>query len=409
MAGPVVSLRTGRNLKSPYVAERQRGLRGLRFADFVEEEFAQAYSAANLARVRLVIGGALAFLLVLIGVRLTQAGPYSMIMVGFEALVMAPAMAATLYLSSRPERHRVYEMCLAFSALLIGLVINSVVTRASLAGMHYYFAGTVAWLFVVWLTLGLRFRLAFATSACISLTYAWGLLHWNLPGAVTSFEILTLLISNAIAALCCYQLEYALRRSFIESKVLAQLAEQDGLTGLYNRRSFDQHLERLWRQARREHLPLTLLLIDIDHFKAFNDLYGHQAGDDALKKVAEVISFGAQRPLDFAARYGGEEFALLLYGPGSEFSHELPDQLRQAVLDLKLPHQKSTTGPYLTVSIGVAQIHPGAERSIAGAVQMADEALYEAKESGRNKVVVKESSATIQTGRFRVASRLASG
>ena len=100
---------------------------------------------------------------------------------------------------------------------------------------------------------------------------------------------------------------------------------------------------------------------------------------------------------------------MLLYGPGSEYSHELPDQLRQAVLDLKLAHQTSSTGPYLTVSIGVAQIHPGAERSMAGAIQLADEALYEAKESGRNRVVVKESSATIQTGRFRVAKRLAGG
>ena len=189
---------------------------------------------------------------------------------------------------------------------------------------------------------------------------------------------------------------------------MSQLAERDGLTGLYNRRSYDQYVERIWRQSRREDVQLTLILIDIDHFKTYNDHYGHQAGDDALKEVANVISLSAQRPLDFSARYGGEEFALILYGPDDEYGRELPEQLRESVRDLKILHADSVTDQYLTVSIGVALVMPGSVRSLIGAIQMADEALYQAKEEGRNRVIVKESDSHIQTGRFR-SSKTATG
>jgi len=126
--------------------------------------------------------------------------------------------------------------------------------------------------------------------------------------------------------------------------------------------------------------------------------------------VAEVIAMCAQRPLGFAARFGGEEFALVLYGPAQDFGREIPEMLRRSVEELKVPHAESTTSPWLTVSVGVAIVSPGNERSLAGAIQLADEALYQAKEEGRNRVIVKESkSAHIQTGRFRAARKQASG
>ncbi|HHQ14301.1 MAG TPA: diguanylate cyclase [Chromatiales bacterium] len=395
------------NLNSPFAEQLSRGFRWLRFGGFMEDEFCQSYVRESHARARLIIGMALITVVMRIGGRLTG-DDVSWFMVGFLTLVIMPILVSTLYLSSHPERHQLYQFMLAVSALLIGLVINSIVTRAILAGMPYYFAGTVAWIFVTWVTIGLMFRHAAATALIISATYVWGLVNWQIQAPEAVFEMVIIGVVNIIGGYCCYQLEYVLRRSFLESRVLSQLAQRDGLTGLYNRRSFDEHMDRLWRQSRRERSQLTLLLVDIDHFKDFNDHYGHQAGDDALKKVAEVIGFGAQRPLDFAARYGGEEFALLLYGPGGEYARNLPEQIRQAVLDLKISHQKSGTGPYLTVSVGVAHLMPDMERSMAGAIQMADEALYQAKENGRNTVVVKESNSTIQTGRFRVTRKAAS-
>ena len=186
--------------------------------------------------------------------------------------------------------------------------------------------------------------------------------------------------------------------------MLNELAERDGLTGLYNRRSFDQYIQRLWRQSRREHRQLTIIMVDIDRFKAYNDRYGHQAGDDALRQVAGVLAGAAQRPLDFAARYGGEEFVLVLYGPTGQFGRDLPESIRESVLDLSIPHLDSEADEVLSVSVGVAIVAPGADRSLTGSIQMADEALYQAKEEGRNRVVIKETVHTqIQTGRFRAA------
>ncbi len=277
-----------------------------------------------------------------------------------------------------------------------------------MTGDSYYFGAEIAWILIIWLILGLPFRHAAFTALTLSGTYIFGLQAFGVNPAESVFSTSMLLLVNAIGAYCCYQLEHTVRRSFLESKVLGQLAERDGLTGLYNRRSFDEYMERIWRQSRREHEPLSVILVDIDHFKAFNDRYGHQAGDDALREVARVISLGAQRPLDFAARFGGEEFALILYGPASEYGRELPDQLREAVREVKIVHEDSPTDHYLTVSIGVAMVHPDAKRSLTGAIQMADEALYEAKEAGRNRVKVRGPDAHIQTGRFR-AKRSAAG
>ncbi len=148
-------------------------------------------------------------------------------------------------------------------------------------------------------------------------------MHWNFGSQEALFTAVMLVGANGIGALACFEFEAVSRRSFLESRRLNDLADRDGLTGLYNRRAYNNYMERIWRQSRRDEGQLTIMLIDIDHFKAFNDFYGHQAGDDALKRVAEVIAMGAQRPLDFAARFGGEEFALVLYGPAQDFGRDL--------------------------------------------------------------------------------------
>jgi len=397
---------TSNNLTSPFADQRQRGFVRLLFSDFVEEEFRQYYAQSSLFRARVFAVVAIGYTLILIGAMFTSSG-FHPVTFFFNALVMLPVLTVTLILSARPSQHRLYQCLLAFSALLIGLWITSVVTRASIDGMPYYFSALVAWIFVVWLFLGLPFRHAAFTALVISGMYIFGNFNWHLELNEVIFTTGTLASINIIGAFCCYQLEHAVRQGFLEGKELAQLAERDGLTGLYNRRSYDQYLERIWRQSRREEDQLIVMLIDIDHFKAFNDYYGHQAGDDALKAVANVISLSAQRPLDFAARFGGEEFSLILYAPAGEYGRELPEQLRMSVRSLKIAHEKSPTDQYLTVSIGVALIMPGTKRSLAGCIQMADEALYLAKERGRNQVRVKESSnAQIQTGRFRVDNKL---
>lgn len=388
----------------------EQGLRGfarLRFTRFVEEEFRQHYAKQNFGRVTPLLVLALVAVSVITGYALAK-DQISTVMATFSLAVTTPLLVATLVASRQQDRNYFYQPLLAVSALCIGLIVTSVTLRASLHGTPYYFAAHVAWVMMVWLNLGLLFNYAAATAVTLSVAYAWGLFHWQFGQLEATFEVLMLIGINLIGALSCFQLESTTRTSFISKRMLEDKAERDGLTGLYNRRAYNDYMEKIWRQSQRDERAVMILLMDIDHFKAFNDLYGHQAGDDALKRVAEVIAMGAQRPLDLAARFGGEEFALVLYCPDEDFGRDLPEHLRRRVESLAIPHAGSSASRFLTVSIGVSIVAPGAERSLAGAVQMADEALYQAKEEGRNRVVVKETRSThIETGRFRAGRRRA--
>jgi len=169
---------------------------------------------------------------------------------------------------------------------------------------------------------------------------------------------------------------------------LEELAATDGLTGLLNRRSFDSHLEREYARCRRENVPISLLMVDVDHFKSFNDAYGHQAGDECLRTIAECMRQTMQRPADILARYGGEEFAVILSNTSREGAAHLARELRQAVRRQAIAHEKSEKR-VVTVSIGVATASwtpPVAQPDAL--IRHADEALYLAKSSGRDMVRV---------------------
>ena len=140
---------------------------------------------------------------------------------------------------------------------------------------------------------------------------------------------------------------------------LKTLAAKDGLTGLANRRSFDQALELEWSRAQRTKNPLALLFVDVDHFKLFNDRHGHQSGDECLRAVAAMIGGNALRPTDLAARYGGEEFAIIMPDTGPEAACLVADRIRQAVMDLRIAHGDPAAGPWVTLSVGVAAQVPG--------------------------------------------------
>ncbi len=175
-------------------------------------------------------------------------------------------------------------------------------------------------------------------------------------------------------------------RSALQRRVLASLSAQDGLTGLANRRHFDEALDRACRHAARTGELVGLAMIDVDHFKQYNDHYGHGAGDDALCQVARVLSRVARRPHDLAARYGGEEFVLILQDTG-DFAVRL-DQARQDVMALRIPHAYSATAPVLTVSGGgvVARL-PRTAPAAAPLLKQADALLYRAKKEGRNRIL----------------------
>jgi diguanylate cyclase (GGDEF)-like protein len=171
----------------------------------------------------------------------------------------------------------------------------------------------------------------------------------------------------------------------IANQRLESLSNSDALTGLANRRHFDQVLDKEWRRACRSHHALSLCMIDVDWFKAYNDHYGHLAGDRCLRQVAQLISQYARRGSDLAARYGGEEFVVLVADPASCDLAALAQGICQSVRDAGLPHAASPVG-MVTVSIGVATLHPRSDLPQASLVQAADRALYQAKALGRNRL-----------------------
>ena len=168
-----------------------------------------------------------------------------------------------------------------------------------------------------------------------------------------------------------------------QSDLLRDMVFIDPLTSSYNRRYFDQRLAVEWARTRRSGSPLSLLMIDVDHFKAYNDHYGHPAGDEALRAVVQALTRHLQRPGDTVARYGGEEFACLLPETDAQGALLLAQRLVQGVSDLALPHAASSTGPVLTVSVGVGSAVLPVDGEAQALVDAADAALYRAKREGR--------------------------
>ncbi|TAE61880.1 MAG: diguanylate cyclase [Nostocales cyanobacterium] len=177
------------------------------------------------------------------------------------------------------------------------------------------------------------------------------------------------------------QTEEALKQA---NKELLRLANLDGLTEIANRRCFDESIEQEWWRMKRDKLPLTLLLGDIDYFKLYNDYYGHQAGDECLRRVAKAMTESCHRPADLVARYGGEEFAILLPNTDLEGAIYITKKIQTAIERIAIPHQCSYISTQITLSIGIASMIPTNETLPEAIIAAADQALYRAKSQGRN-------------------------
>lgn len=170
------------------------------------------------------------------------------------------------------------------------------------------------------------------------------------------------------------------------NKKLHKLSMQDGLTGIANRRHFDDQLEAEIKNAAKSQTPVTLIMIDIDHFKLFNDNYGHQLGDECLKKVAKQLSAACLKSADVPARYGGEEFVILLPGTSQKDAAKVANRFASALTQDNIEHKLSDTADYVTVSMGIATFDQGSEYNGIELIKNADKALYQAKENGRNRI-----------------------
>jgi len=220
--------------------------------------------------------------------------------------------------------------------------------------------------------------------------------NWALPTELEPAGFLLVQFTGLVGLMLCVfllvsvlkRMEFGARQLLREANAKLELqAATDGLTGIPNRHRFDAALQQEWARHERTGLPLSVALIDADFFKAFNDEYGHLAGDECLRTVARAIRASVRRPTDFCARFGGEEFVVILPNTDEQGALRVAELLRTHVRTLAIPHALSKVSPYVTVSIGIATTIPTQEMSHLDFLHDVDMALYRAKESGRDRIV----------------------
>lgn len=406
MPEPDAIQRGAEPLESPHALQLRRGFNNLRFEIPLEAQFRQAYRTGLLPQVRRNLW--LAILFVVGFSWLTHGALDSQTNVTMDLVrlsVFGPILAIGLLVVHSRFYHRLYPVTCQVVAPIFGITVAVLAVIAAQRGLSLI-SSVVTVTIYIYLMLGMMFYEAFVSGCLVLFGYVIAAISGGLPQAEIHLDAGILAFSNVIGAMVCYSLERAHRTNFLESRLLIETASRDGLTSIHNRRAFDDHLDALWTQASRDRVPLALMLVDIDHFKAYNDYYGHQAGDECLKQVARCLRACARRPLDVTARYGGEEFAIVLYDARRDHVQALSRLIQSRMEALRVEHQSAPLRR-LTVSIGAACIEPTGERSHYGFIQLADEALYEAKERGRNCVVIMDSKEyqQLSTGSFRKSAR----
>ena len=388
--------------------ETEREVEGLCFMPETEAEFKAYFVQRSLPRARWATAIYLALVAVVTAINMrgtmtpfaeSVLQPIYLLRLG----VACPALVLILAATGIPELQRYYQWIASSAVIVTGTSVMIISGLAAAAGMPQFQMGDVLVIVYATLFLGLLSRAVVIVGCALSIAFV--AIGWYL--GVSSdhliFASCVVFATTLMSVLSALRMERLLRANFIENRLLNDIAERDGLSGLYNRRMFDSLTNRLWSQAQRNQDALQIILVDIDHFKPYNDLYGHQAGDHCIRRVASIISHATKRPFDFCARYGGEEFAIVLYAPSGGDPTALAEQIRRETMALGIPHAHPGGAGMLTVSIGSATAEPDTKRSLAGLIQSADEALYRAKQLGRNRVQhVDSAESNTPTGAFKV-------
>ena len=371
---------------SPYADQLSLGFRGLRFARALEREYRAHLldDSFELKRFALSVAMVIWLALAVLDLLVVPASHLAWVL-GVRFVVLVILLVCAALILQRRHTHLLLPLSMA-CILTLGVGAALIVGIVHQVDPGYPYEGLLLVSMAAYFLVGLRLSEALACSLVVLTAYVVAELLAGLPAARLINNVLFLAFGNLTGAVGCYLLEYKSREHFLVSRLMRLLAYHDSLTGLHNRRSFNRQFERLWRQAQRDGKPLALLLCDIDHFKAYNDCYGHQAGDAALQRVGMLIEQAARRPLDMGVRLGGEEFALLLFDIAADEARQRAEALRQSLEAAAIAHRGSDSAEVLTMSIGVACLTPGVQAELEQLYEQADRALYEAKALGRNQV-----------------------
>lgn len=374
-------------LIQPHAAQLKRGFRDLQFAPGLEAEYHVYYWSRYLGRTRAVLaaGAVLFALFALKDVRTLPADVWHFT-AGIRLLLIVPCILMVIALSYvRALRLWMEELIVGGVFVAMAGLSAAILISASLGSPLPYEGLILVIVFTQFLS-GLRFYKASLSTVATVIGYIAAGMVMGMSTEVLLRQAYYLISIMLIGMAGAYSLELSMRASFLSENVARSRSLRDPLTLLYNRRAAMDHLDRSWALAFRERQPLAVLLIDVDHFKRFNDLYGHLPGDGCLTEVAMILQDRVRRPMDIVARYGGEEFLAVVYGISEQNLPRFCENLRRSVESLKIPHAENPPHRRVTVSIGAAWTVPvpgGA--TIASNLEQADRALYRAKAKGRNR------------------------
>lgn len=382
---------------------RRRGV-ALSLPATLESAYCRYHDQQAVTSLRSAIGWAFVLYLVLGGAVLVVMRPDEMNIWPLTNLVFLVLIAVAWLISRQRWLERYYQQgigVLAASAIFYAVLHPALIAEHTMQSLVHQ--GTVYAVVLIYLGLNLRFRYALVAGTLVGLL-AYPLIYFLQLPLDWHTSIVTYVGAGVLGALLCYRDEKRKRTMFLQARLLEldnerihQLADElerlsflDGLTGLANRRYFDRTFDRAWRAGMREQKPLSLIMLDVDFFKRYNDQYGHQQGDFCLQEIARSLSFVSARPTDLAARYGGEEFVLLFPQTDNLAARHLAERIINKVRDLQMPHETSDCADVVTVSAGIATVIPGPDVDREALMQAADQALYSAKAQGRNRWVSAE-------------------
>jgi diguanylate cyclase (GGDEF)-like protein len=364
------------------------GFAGLHFPPELEVEFRHHHLLGSQHWVRLSIlvalGTTLGFAMIDHWVIRSSNAVPDLVRFGLQV----PAILLCLLATIKPLYLRVYLPAIQVAAPLFGMGTVMMACYAEPEYTPLVGARLLLVAFFLYFMLGMRFVLALRSNLIV----LGALITAGLVGAIAPqaaiYLAFAVLCANVIGGAGAYALEHANRTAFLERKLLGEMAALDGLTRLLNRQTFEARVTDVWREATAHQLSISVLMIDVDDFKRYNDHYGHLAGDDCLQRIAQAVRTAvAGNAADLLARYGGEELIAVLIDRTAADAEAAAERIVADVAALAIPHAGSRTGGTVTISVGAATHNAAAMASYSTVAKLADNALYAAKHQGRNRCV----------------------